>query len=389
MAGDETALVVERFVRAVAAGNQDEVDRLVLPDGVFARLNEAFGLAVFRKLIGPPPPRGRELLAGVPLTAVLRRHGRGLKIDEVHAVSPGAQIRAEDLGPARVDLYLGRTLLPLRRREPAAAGFLQSVYRELRHRGFPLFETATALAEALEVWQGFREQGVELRSCLRVTPINKVFAARLEASGKRVVLKMANTADAEVRTNFHRETEILAELKDHPAVPPLLGRGEWKGIPYQLSARARGTLLADLLRRGGATLRTGLAVAELLRDLHGRGIVHRDVAPDHLFVDSRGRVRIIDFGMARRGGEARMDVFCLGLVLCELLAGAPLFRYRHPSLAEEVPAALERLRDLPPGLRGIVLRALAAAPEKYLPVRLPAAPYEGMGPLVRDLTRAL
>jgi protein kinase-like protein len=425
----EVIEAVERLLQALRAGDQRGIDRLVLPGGVLAALNDAFGLAVIRRLIAPPRRSweaevvhlridGGEARLGLvwkgdggPLSAVLRRREPGWRVDEIHAVALDEEVRAETLGPERIDLYLGRTRLPLRQGDPGAARFLRAVYGELRSRGFPLFETATGLAEAQRIWRHFRQRGLHLSSCLRITPVNKVFAGRGER-GERLALKIANTADPEILANFRRETKILASLTGHPGVPALRWRGSFRGSPCHLSAWARGERLADRLRQGldmplSARLGLAQAVAGLLRDLHARGIFHRDVAPDHLFVDGRGRVQILDFGMARvarvarvarhhgapgtpaAGDDARLDVFCLGLVLCELLLGAPVFSYRQAVLAQQVPDALQRLAGLGLGLelQAVIERALAAAPARYLRLQTAESPYASLEQLARDLAR--
>ncbi|MBI3191991.1 MAG: serine/threonine protein kinase, partial [Pedosphaera parvula] len=190
------------------------------------------------------------------------------------------------------------------------------------------------------------------------------------------------SADPESRTRFGREVAALQGLT-HPHIVRFIASGAEGPLLFFVVEFVEGGSVRDLLRKGRVAPEQAVRIAcetlEALDFAHARGIVHRDIKPENLLLDGDGRVRVSDFGLAkilRAGGpvltvtgdalgsfsytspeqfedprrvDGRADVFSLGVVLYEMLAGT---RPGHP------PAPL--VSPLDP----VVRRALAARPDE-------------------------
>ncbi|MDH3285456.1 MAG: protein kinase, partial [Acidobacteriota bacterium] len=214
------------------------------------------------------------------------------------------------------------------------------------------------------------------------------------------------------RERFVREARAAAGL-DHPSVCTVYEIDEADGRFFIAMAYVDGVTVKERLESGALPVEDAVSlatqVAQGLLAAHERGIVHRDVKGGNIMLGTDGRAKLVDFGLARAseidpGGEtavlegtpawmspeqlrgepldARTDIWSLGVVLYEMLAGKPPFTGRHPgqvvySVLHEDPAPLAPGNpDIPPELDGIVGRALAKRREDR---------YADAGELLSDL----
>jgi eukaryotic-like serine/threonine-protein kinase len=203
--------------------------------------------------------------------------------------------------------------------------------------------------------------------------------------------------DAEVRERFVREARIAARLS-HPNVVAVYDAGEEDGTPYIVMECVEGETLADLLRREGRldpddAVALALQACAGLAHAHEAGLVHRDVKPGNLLLRRDGMLKVADFGIARAAESTRLtfagtilgtaaylapeqatgeevtaaaDVYSLGAVLYECLAGRPPRRVESlADLDPEQPITPLRdvVPDVPQELEDAVMHALARRPE--------------------------
>jgi WD40 repeat protein len=219
-----------------------------------------------------------------------------------------------------------------------------------------------------------------------------VFEARDRELNRLVAFKAMRAsragADALVKP-LHEEAEAAARL-NHPNVVTLHDYGIHQGTPYLILELLRGETLQERLRRGPLTLREGVRVAlDVARGLvhaHGQGVLHRDLKPGNVFLTEDGSVKILDFGLARlldhaalpggtpaymapeqlkgEPGDARTDVFALGVVLFQALTGILPYTVgggRSAVLDPGPPPPLP-LAWAPPELASLVAGALSKDP---------------------------
>src|SRR5262252_6197574 len=244
----------------------------------------------------------------------------------------------------------------------------------------------------------------------------EVYRARDTRLGREVALKVVNESlvtNPDLVRRFEQEVRLAGSL-NHPNLVAVYDVGHHEGSPFLVTELLQGESLRKRLARGPIPVKTALDwAAQLARGLaaaHERGVVHRDVKPDNIFVGTGGLVKLLDFGIAKlneiapvgaprglmdatetpTGGatrtgamlgtpgymspeqlrgesvDARSDVFSLGAVIYEMLAGQRPF---PGSLLESGYAILHHepapLSDgLPPTLVQIVNRCLEKAPAR-------------------------
>ena len=233
-----------------------------------------------------------------------------------------------------------------------------------------------------------------------------VYRARQREPRRDVALKMLlpqQLSQPDLRARFRLEAETIATL-EHPAILPVYATGEHDGLPFFTMMLATGGALSarrDALRgqwRAIATLVAGLADA--VQFAHARGVIHRDIKPGNVLFDASDRVYLSDFGLAKflagdvaatrtmlvmgtpaylapevaeaGAGQATIasDVYGLGAVLYELLAGRPPFAADGLTallklVAERAPEPPGRtVTGVPRDLEVIALRCLEKTPAR-------------------------
>jgi serine/threonine protein kinase/tetratricopeptide (TPR) repeat protein len=238
----------------------------------------------------------------------------------------------------------------------------------------------------VKLGSGSRLGPYEILTLIGSGGMGEVYRARDPRLGRDVAIKVLPaefSADADRSRRFEQEARAAAAL-NHPNILAVHDIGTCDGSPYIVSELLDGDTLRERLAGGTLTVRRAVEIAsQLVRGLaaaHERGIVHRDLKPDNVFLTRDGRVKILDFGIAKtapvtadvtralqtlegtvlgtvgymapeqlRGEptDARADIFAVGIILHEMIAGQRPF---HRGSAADTMSAV--LREEPPDLAG-------------------------------------
>ena len=250
--------------------------------------------------------------------------------------------------------------------------------------------------------------------------MGEVYRARDTRLRREVALKLLPDAaahDADSLHRFDRETRAVATL-NHPNILAIHDTGSYHSVPYAVTELLEGETLADRLRSGPLHAQKAVEVAsqiaEGLAAAHDKGIIHRDIKPDNIFLTNEGRTKILDFGIARieqpartsglsdtitggRGSssqflvgtagymspeqvrgkqiDGRTDIFSLGATFFEMLTGRRAFMRDSPvetlgAVLRDDPHKHAEAEKIPEHLRPFVFRCLEKDPaDRYQSAR--------------------
>jgi serine/threonine-protein kinase len=259
---------------------------------------------------------------------------------------------------------------------------------------------------------GTRLGPYEILAPLGAGGMGEVYRARDTRLGREVAVKVlpeSLSADSDRLRRFEQEARAASAL-NHPNILTVHDFGQQNGSPYVVSELLEGATLRDRLTQGSLPARKavdyGIQIAHGLAAAHEKGIVHRDLKPENVFVTHDGRIKILDFGLAKltqpetsEGGtkaptlagtepgvvmgtvgymspeqvrgqaaDPRSDIFSFGTVLYEMLTGERAFRgdsaieALNAILKEEPPEISASRPHLSAALDRVVRRCLEKSP---------------------------
>ena len=225
-----------------------------------------------------------------------------------------------------------------------------------------------------------------------------VYKARCHRLNRLVAIKILkddNLEDEDFRRRFHAESQAVAMLS-HPNIVSVYDVSSSVTADYIVMELIEGITLKQYMEKKGVlnwkeTLHFGMQIGKALEHAHSRGIVHRDIKPHNVMVLKNGSVKVMDFGIARmmskgntltkealgsvhyispeqaKGGrvDTRSDIYSLGVVMYEMMAGRPPYdgdspvavAIQHINGGAVMPSVLNP--NIPGGLEQIIMKAMA------------------------------
>jgi eukaryotic-like serine/threonine-protein kinase len=272
----------------------------------------------------------------------------------------------------------------------------------------------------------------EITSQLGKGGMGEVFQAKDRKLGRDVAIKVLPeefARDADRVARFQREAKLLASL-NHPSIAAIYGLEESDGTNFLVLELVEGQTLADRIKAGPIpveeSLKLALQIAEALEAAHEKGVIHRDLKPANIKVTPEGKVKVLDFGLAKafageqadlnlsnsptlsnaatqqgvilgtaaymspeqakgKAVDKRADVWAFGCVLFEMLTGGSVFS--ADDVSQTLARILERQPDfssLPPKLHPKIVEMLERCLEKDAKNR-----YSGIGDARVDIQKVL
>jgi len=328
------------------------------------------------------------------------------------ALERNADRRASFLDQAcEGDEELRREVASLLASDEQAGSFLAAPATEVMARSVAAEGASSLIGRLIGAYQ--------VQSLLGAGGMGEVYLARDIRLGRKVAIKVLTAfiaQDVDRLRRFEREARAISAL-NHPNILTVYDIGAYEGLPYIVAELLEGQELRAQLpptaEAGALPLRMALGyaqqVAHGLAAAHEKGVVHRDLKPENLFVLADGRVKILDFGLAKlkphgeagldsqaaaqnqltdpgavmgtvgymapeqvRGHETdhRADIFAFGVILYEMFSGRRPFVGESPIevmnaiLKEEPPELGEANVKISPQLEKIVRRCLEKRPER-------------------------
>lgn len=231
--------------------------------------------------------------------------------------------------------------------------------------------------------------------------VYRAYDPRFEREVALKVLPREFMHDGSFRVRFEREAKTIASL-EHPAIVPVYDVGEEDEQPYFVMRLMPGGSLSDTISKGPMTLKEAARIMNrlgpALDEAHAKGIIHRDLKPGNILFDRTNEPYVSDFGIAKisqsqsstvTGGaiigtpaymspeqaqgdtlDGRSDIYALGVILYEMLAGAQPYQATTPMavvvkhITDPIPHILDWNPSLPVGIEAIIEKAMAKNPDQ-------------------------